>query len=102
MVLYGVDSPALLWTLRHHRPTIVTALGPALAPEMVITPAQNEVRLAAAYRGQDFVWRQTPLWEGFPAYALRWITYRDLPVAPETIVLWVRSDMLVSARLSQP
>ncbi len=102
MVVYGVDSPALLWALRRHRPSAVSVLLPTSAPEMVLTPLQRELGLAAAYRGQDFAWRQSPIWEVFPSHVFRWLTYRHLPVTSEVIILWVRSDLMVDVQPSRP
>jgi hypothetical protein len=97
VTVFGVDSPALLWALRNHNPKVVLALDPTSAPELVITPPQQTLELAAAYRGQDFAWRQTPSWDSFPAFYLRWVTYRELPVQGENLVLWVRSDLFIDS-----
>jgi len=102
VTVFGVDSPALLWALRNHDPKVVLALDPTSAPELVITPPQQELALAAAYRGQDFIWRQTPSWDSLPAFYLRWITYRELPVQGETLILWVRSDLFIDSGSAQP
>ena len=98
VTIFGVDSPALLWALRFHNPQVVTALDPTSSPAMVITPPQQNLQLAAAYRGQDFSWRQTPSWDVFSAYSLRWLTLRELPSQPENIVLWVRNDLFKDAQ----
>jgi hypothetical protein len=97
VTVFGVDSPALLWSLRNHNPTIALALDPASSPELIVTPPQNDLGLAAAYRGQDFAWRQTPAWELFPTSYLRWLTYRELPSTSETIVFWVRGDLFIDS-----
>lgn len=93
------DSPSVLWALRNHAPRLVTNLDPASAPPLVVTPAQDSLNLAAAYRGQDFVWRQTPLWDALlPTDWLRWYVTREMPVESETIVLWARDDLFLDAR----
>ncbi len=93
------DSPSVLWTLRNHAPRPVTSLDPASAPPLVVTPAQDSLNLAAAYRGQDFVWRQTPLWDVLlPTDWLRWYFFRDMPMESEAIVLWARDDLFLDAR----
>jgi hypothetical protein len=98
VTVFGVDSPALLWSLRNHAVKVVVALDPASSPELIVTPPQDNLTLAAAYRGQDFAWRQTPSWDSFPAFYLRWFTYRELPASSENIVLWVRSDLFIDSK----
>jgi hypothetical protein len=102
VTIYGVDSPALLWSLRNHHIIVAQALAPASSPELVITPPQDSLGLAAAYRGQDFVWRQTPIWDSIPSYFLRFFLYHELPTSSETLVLWVRSDLFIDSESSQP
>jgi hypothetical protein len=102
VTVFGVDSPALLWSLRNHAVKVVVALDPASSPELIVTPPQDNLTLAAAYRGQDFAWRQTPSWDSFPAFYLRWFTYRELPASSENIVLWVRNDLFIDSDSSQP
>jgi len=97
VTVFGIDSPALLWSLRNHNPTVVLALDPASAPELIVTPPQDNLGLASAYRGQDFNWRQTPIWDSFSSFSLRWLTYRELPSSSETIVLWVRNDLFIDS-----
>jgi len=98
VTIYGVDSPALLWALRHRQVEVVLALDPASAPSLVITPPQQDLQLASAYRGQDFSWRQSPVWESFPSFTLQWLTLRELPTQSETIILWARNDLFIDAR----
>jgi hypothetical protein len=97
VLVFGVDSPALLWALRNHNPQVVTVLDPASAPELVITPPMQNLGLAASYRGQDFIWRQTPVWDSFSTYRLRWLTLRELPQQQETILLWGRDNLFLDA-----
>ncbi|RJP47470.1 MAG: hypothetical protein C4583_16610 [Anaerolineaceae bacterium] len=97
VTVFGIDSPALLWTLRHHDPRVIIALDPASSPELIVTPPQDNLGLASAYRGQDFNWRQTPFWDSFSTFSLRWLVYRELPSSSEMIVLWVRNDLFIDA-----
>lgn len=96
VIIFGVDSPALLWSLRDHSPRVVLALDPASSPELIVTPLQDNLGLASAYRGQDFNWRQTPFWDAFPT--LRWFTHHEFPVSSETLVFWVRNDLFMDAK----
>jgi hypothetical protein len=99
VTLVGVDSPALEWVLRDHQVERITTLDPQMAPAIVITPVINELGLPAAYRGQDFTWRQTLQWQNITAPDwMRWLVYRQLPKENETIVLWVRDDLFPDAR----
>lgn len=66
---------------------------------MVITPLMGELGLASAYRGQDFTWRQTPLWQEVRAPDwIRWLVFRQLQKESETIILWARDDLFPDAR----
>jgi hypothetical protein len=95
----GIDSPALEWLLRYHEVQVVSELSPQMAPPIVITPLMNDLSLPAAYRGQDFVWRQNPQWQGVQAPDwIRWLVFRQLPGENEAVVLWVRDDLFPDAR----
>jgi hypothetical protein len=107
VTVMGIDSPALEWVLRDRPVELVSALDPQVAPPIVITPVidENDLGLPAAYRGQDFIWRQRPRWQEIqnPDW-IRWLVFRQLPREDETIVLWVRDDLFPDARetLQQP
>jgi hypothetical protein len=99
VLVQGIDSPAVLWALRFHDPQLVTALEPASAPALIVTPVQQNPQLAASYRGQDFAWRQYPAWEMLDYFnTLRWLTYRELPTASESILLWARNDLFIDSQ----
>ena len=99
VTLVGIDSPALEWILRNREVEIASTLDPQVAPPIVITPVMNDLGLPSAYRGQDFIWRQRPLWEQIqnPDW-LRWLVFRQLPREDEMIILWVRDDLFPDAR----
>ncbi len=99
VTVMGIDSPALEWILRDRSVEMVSTLDPQVAPPIVITPVMGDLGLPAAYRGQDFIWRQTPRWEEIqnPDW-IRWLVFRQLPQEDETIVLWVRDDLFPDAR----
>jgi hypothetical protein len=101
VTIMGIDSPALEWVLRDRTVEMVSTLDPQVAPPMVITPIMDDLGLPAAYRGQDFIWRQKPLWEQIqnPDW-IRWLVFRQLPRENETIILWVRNDLFPDARES--
>ncbi|MBU2610080.1 MAG: hypothetical protein KJ606_03915 [Chloroflexi bacterium] len=94
VMVVGVDSPALRWLLRDWEVKETGALSPADSPALVIAPQGVELNLSAAYRGQDFVWYQSPNWdEARPEEWLRWFVYRQMPQQTESIVLWARNNL---------
>ena len=96
VVIVGVKSPALEWVLRERPIQVVDALDVNSSPDFVVTPYEMDPVLVAAYRGQDFSWRQTPLWNTALASTwLRWFTLRDMPQSGETIILWARDDLFL-------
>ena len=101
VTIMGIDSPSLGWVLRNHQVEVVSALDPQVAPPIVITLPMDNLNLPSAYRGQDFTWRQTPLWEQIrnPDW-WSWLVYRQLPRENETVVLWARDDLFPDARES--
>ena len=57
------------------------------------------VSVVSAYRGQDFTWRQGPIWTNIQnPDRLRWFVFRQLPLENETIILWARDDLFPDAR----
>ena len=99
VTVMGIDSPALEWVLRNHQVEVVSALDPQVAPPLVITLPMDNLNLPSAYRGQDFTWRQTPLWEQIQSPDWwSWLVYRQLPRENETVVLWARDDLFPDAR----
>jgi hypothetical protein len=99
----GIHSPALEWILRDRALEVAPELNPQVAPPIVITPLMQDLGLPSAYRGQDFTWRQQPLWDGLtPADWIRWLVFRQLPRDNETIILWVRDDLFPDARGDSP
>lgn len=101
VTVVGINSPALEWVLRNRQVEMVSTLDPQVAPPIVITPVMSDLGLPSAYRGQDFIWQQGPLWDQIqnPDW-FRWLVFRQLPHEDETIVLWVRDDLFPDARES--
>jgi len=99
VTILGINSPALEWILQNREVEVVSELDPQVAPPIVITPLMQDLGLPSAYRGQDFTWRQRPLWDEITiADWIRWLVFRQLPRDNETIVLWVRNDLFPDAR----
>lgn len=98
VTIVGVDSPALEWVLRERRVSVVQTLDASSSPDLVITPLQDDPQLSSAYRGQDFAWRQTPLWSvTVPQDWVRWVALREMPISGETIILWARDDLFLNS-----
>ncbi len=98
----GVESPALRWLLRDHSLAFMAAPPVNQAPPLLIT-AEMQPSLMTAYRGQDFVWRQTPDWANArPADWLRWYLFRQISLRSENIILWARSDLLFESLPAAP
>jgi hypothetical protein len=101
VTVVGVNSPALEWLLRNHAVEKVAALDPQAVPPLIITPPMDNLNLPAAYRGQDFTWRQFVQYENMqrPEW-WRWLVNRQLPRTDEVIILWARDDLFPDARQS--
>jgi len=96
VIIIGLKSPSLEWTLRDHQVQVVDALDVNSSPAFVITPLETDPVLVSAYRGQDFLWQQTPAWDtALPETWIRWITLRDMPQGGESIILWARDDLFL-------
>jgi hypothetical protein len=94
VTVVGLDSPSLRWLLRDWEVKEANAISPADSPALVIAPQGVELNLSATYRGEDFVWYQSPAWdEALPEEWLRWFVYRQIPQQKESIVLWARDDL---------
>jgi hypothetical protein len=98
VMLVGLDSPALEWVLRERQVFVVESLDISSTPDIVITAFQDDPILSSAYRGQDFAWRQTPLWNvTVPQDWVRWMALREMPQTGETIILWARDDLFLDS-----
>lgn len=103
VTLLNIDSPALEWLLRGRILHQVPALDLDQAPAIVISPQMETLDLPIAYRGQDFSWRQAPLWEITGIYEwIKWSVFRDLPYDTETVIVWVRNDLFIDTHQSLP
>jgi hypothetical protein len=90
------DSHALEWALRHFPNShFQTSLSFTESPPVVITnKSTEEPQLTESYRGQDFVWRLYPGWQGvFPPNFINWLAFRQAPLGQDQIILWARTDL---------
>ncbi len=99
VTIAGVDSPSLQWLLRDHPLHLTDSVSPTEPPPLLITPVIDSPHLPASYRGQDFVWKKTPLWDQTSLAA--WFLRRQTAAAPESILLWAREDLFLDSQLSQ-
>jgi hypothetical protein len=96
VVIVGLNIPSLEWALRDHPVQVVAALDVVSSPRFVITAFEMNPTLVAGYRGQDFLWRQTPSWGSAVSTSwMRWVTLREMPQSGETIMLWARDDLFL-------
>ena len=103
ITIVGIDSPALQWLLRGHSISIVSALDSSASPAFAITADQNNAKLASAYRGESFVWRQAPLWDNAAISDwMSWLAYHQMPQSSETIFFWVRNDLFLDMQSTKP
>jgi hypothetical protein len=74
-------------------------LGTTAQPSLVIAPQQEQTpQLAAAYRGQNFLWDVSPDWASMDGLEwLSWIAFRTAPLKPTSVILWARSDVFLGA-----
>jgi hypothetical protein len=99
----SLESPSLLWLFRDWNVEQVDALALDASPDLVLMAPGVELSLPSAYRGQDFILRQSPVWEGVTMDGwLRWIALRVLPVQSEFVVLWAREDLFLDGGTSLP
>jgi hypothetical protein len=95
--IVALDAPpSLQWALRDFQNVnFVTALSSTASPPVVITLKGNEEPiLAQKYRGEDFVWSQSPSWQGaYPPNFINWLTFRAAPLSQTQVILWVREDI---------
>jgi hypothetical protein len=94
------DIPSLKWALRDYIKTrYANSPSSTDQPSVVFTRESDQSpELAAAYRGQDFVWWVSPDWDGaLPLEWERWITYRQAPVQNVHLILWARTNLFPGA-----
>ena len=104
-ILAPQDIPSLQWALRDYtKARFVSSPSSRDQPSVVFTRQNDQSpELAAAYRGQDFVWWFNPEWESaLPLEWERWITYRQAPVQDVHLILWARSDLFPGGTTAAP
>jgi hypothetical protein len=103
-ILVTEDLPSFRWSLRQF-PNVRYGgqFSSAELPALVITPQEIEPRLAATYRGTDFLWSDKPVWSGvLPADVLLWLVSRESPTQSDQVILWARNDLFLDGVLRLP
>jgi hypothetical protein len=102
VVIQLPEESALGWELLTYKAAGYAAAVDMLAtPPMLIAPyvevdgAAAAPALTAVYRGQAFGYTERRAWSGWPPDLIRWLLFREGPVARERVILWVRSDILI-------
>ena len=103
VTIAGINSPAMVWLLHDRTVTVVSALDISTSPPIVITTDQVDPSLAAGYRGQSFVWRQAPQWgQAHFSDLITWISFHQVSVNTENIIVWIRSDLFMDSAAPKP
>jgi hypothetical protein len=98
LTILNEGSPALHWLFRYWQVTDVSQLVPQTTPALIITPSAN-LSLSVKYRGEPLVLQETGAWEKVsPSDLLKWFVYRQLPVQQSSVILWVRSDLMIDSQ----
>ena len=98
LTILGVNSPALRWLFRDWQVHEVSELSPDATPELIITTSQD-LSLAAKYRGEPLVLHEAAAWDkATSADWLKWFIYRQMPLARDNVILWVRSDLMLDSQ----
>jgi hypothetical protein len=94
----NVDSQALHWLFRDWKIQDVMALEPDSKPELVISSV-DQLNLAADYRGEALPLTEISDWENASTSSwLKWFVYRQMPLARQEIIFWVRSDLMLDSQ----
>jgi hypothetical protein len=69
---------------------------------LIITPPGN-LSLSVKYRGEPLVVNETGAWvKASPSNVLKWFIYRQLPLQQVSVILWVRSDLMIDSQNTAP
>lgn len=101
MVILDGDA-GMQWLLRNFSNVVFAGPGAqASLPSVWIADAGvPEPELPIAYRGQSFVWQETPDWAGvLPPDWLNWLLFREAPVQIMQVTVWARSDRFPGGEL---
>ena len=94
----NIDHPSLKWALRNYdNIEFVNKFSITSNPEFVITKSDQTIEAVDSYKGQDFEWTSTPVWNLLiPNEWANWVLSRRIPMnllQQDLIILWVRNDL---------
>jgi hypothetical protein len=102
LTLLNESSPALHWLFRYWQVQDVNVLAPDASPALIISPSGN-LSLSAKYRGEPLVLHETGAWDqASTSDILKWFIYRQLPLQQDSVILWVRSDLMIDSQDTAP
>jgi hypothetical protein len=102
LTLLNEASPALHWLFRYWQVQDVSTLATDASPELIISPSGN-LSLTAKYRGEPLVLHETGAWDqASSSDLLKWFIYRQLPLQQDSVILWVRSDLMIDSQDTAP
>ncbi len=102
LTILNEDSPALHWLFRYWQLQDVSSLAPDSTPALIITPS-GDLSLSVKYRGEPLVLHETGAWDKASASdLLKWFIYRQLPLQQDSVILWVRSDLMIDSQNTAP
>ena len=91
-------SPSLHWLFRYWQVQDVSSLAQDASPALIISPS-SDLSLSAKYHGEPLVLHEAGGWEKVsPSDLLKWFIYRQLPVQQNTVVLWVRDNLMLDSQ----
>lgn len=98
LTILDVNSPALEWAFRNWQVQEVTQLAPDASPALIIS-SSSDLSLSAQYRGEPLVLHEAAAWaEATPPDWLKWFIYRQMPMAQDNVVIWVRDDLMLDSQ----
>ena len=102
LTILNENSPALHWLFRDWQVQDASLLAPDSTPALIITPSGN-LSLSVKYRGEPLVLYETGAWDkASSSDLLKWFIYRQLPLQQVSVILWVRSDLMIDSQNTAP
>lgn len=104
VVVAGVSSKAIEWAFRDFpKAQFIDHLDVGVQAPIVITPQEEQPSLAAAYRGEGFLWNQGSDWSHMSLLnGLNWLAYHQLPQTSSSVIVWARADIFPGGTSSSP
>lgn len=95
IIVVDYDLPSMRWVLRNEEKVNFQKYAAAQSnPSLVIAADTDEPAFTSTYRGQDFIWSQSPAWDLLISREwLVWLVDRSLPMEKSQVVLWARQDL---------